>query len=157
MDEDLLRKALDSAYRYLARSPRTRAELERRLREKNYPEPVIRQVLQRLEAYRYIDDQAFARQWARDRFTRRRWGPSRLRMELERKGVAREWTEAAVRELFEEGAEETRATELVVQRLRGRGLRDPKEYRRLFAYLFRRGYSPDAIQSALRKMKESSE
>ena len=157
MDEEHLRKARDTAYRYLARGPRSRIEVERRLRQKNYSDSIIHQVLRHLEEYRYIDDRALARQWARDRLTRRHWGPSRLRMELERKGIAREWTEEALRELFEERDETAHATELVAQRLKGRGLRDPKEYRRLFGYLFRRGYAPDVIQSVLRKMKEGSE
>ncbi|HET6464632.1 MAG TPA: regulatory protein RecX, partial [Nitrospiria bacterium] len=102
MDEEHLRKARDTAYRCLARGPRSRIEVERRLRQKNYSDSIIHQVLRHLEEYRYIDDRALARQWARDRLTRRHWGPSRLRMELERKGIAREWTEEALRELFEE-------------------------------------------------------
>ena len=153
MNATLLSKALDSAYRYLARGPRSRFEVERRLRQKNFPDPVIHQVLRQLEEFRYLDDRALALQWARDRLTRRHWGPSRLRMELERKGIAREWTEEAIRELFEERDESTHAAELVAQRLKGRGLRDSKEYRRLFAYLFRRGYSPDVIQCVLRRLQ----
>ena len=156
MDDRLLKRALDSAYRYLARGPRSRIEVERRLRQKNFPDPVIRQVLRQLEEYRYLDDRALARQWAQDRLTRRHWGPSRLRMELDRKGIAPEWTEEAVRELFEERDEKTHAMELAAQRLKGRGLRDPKEYRRLFDYLFRRGYSPDVIQGVLRSLKKAS-
>ncbi|MBI3610385.1 MAG: regulatory protein RecX [Nitrospirae bacterium] len=157
MDEDLLRKAINAAYRCLARSPRSRIEVERRLRQKNYPDPIIRQTLQRLEEYRYIDDRAFARQWARDRVARRRWGPLRLRIELERKGIAEEWIGESLHELFAGQDEESRAAELVALRLKGRGLRDPKEHRRLFAYLFRRGYSPDVIQTVLRRMKGGSE
>ncbi|HTN44202.1 MAG TPA: regulatory protein RecX [Nitrospiria bacterium] len=157
MNEELLRKALDSAYRYLARGPRSRIEVERRLRQKNYSDPVIRKAIQRLEEYRYIDDRTLARQWTRDRVLRGHWGPLRLRMELERKGVAREWVEEAVRELFGERDEKTHATELAAQRLKGRGLRDPKDYRRLFAQLIRRGYSSDVAQSVLQKMKNDSE
>jgi len=157
VEEDRLKKALNAAYRCLARSPRSCIEVERRLREKNHPEPVIRQVIQRLKEYRYIDDQAFARQWARDRIARRRWGPSRLRIELGRKGIAKEWIEETLRELFNEGDEETRAAELVALRLKGRGLRDPREYRRSFDYLLRRGYSADVVQTVLRRMKEGSE
>ena len=156
MNATLLSKALDSAYRYLARGPRSRFEVERRLRQKNFPDPVIHQVLRQLEEFRYLDDRALALQWARDRLTRRHWGPSRLRMELERKGIAREWTEEAIRELFEERDETVHAADLVAQRLKGRGLRDPKEYRRLYAYLFRRGYSPDVIQSVLRRLQKPS-
>ena len=154
MDEDLFKKAINAAYRYLARSPRSGIEIERRLREKNHPDPIIRQVIQRLEEYRYVDDRAFARQWARDRMTRRGWGPSRLRIELRRKGIGKEWIEEALRELFDEGDEEMRAAELISRRLGGRGLLDPREYRRSFDFLLRRGYSPDVVQTVLRRMKE---
>lgn len=155
MGEDLLRKALDFAYRQLARNPRSRIELERRLREKNFPDPIIRQVIQRLEEYGYLDDQAFALQWAKDRLTRRGWGPSRLRIELKRKGIAKEWIEETLRELFEERDEETLAFDLITHRLKGRGLGDVREQRRWFSYLLRRGYSPDVIQTVLRRMKKN--
>lgn len=156
MDENLLKKALDAAYRYLARSPRSCTEVERRLREKKFPEPIIRQAIQRLEEYRYLDDRVFARQWAQDRLTRRYWGPSRLRVGLQRKGIAKEWIEEALRELFVEKNEEALAMELVVRRLKGHGLRDPREYRRSFAYLLRRGYSPDVVQAVLRRLNKES-
>ncbi|MBI3810982.1 MAG: regulatory protein RecX [Nitrospirae bacterium] len=157
MDENLLKKALDAAYRHLARSPRSCNELERKLREKNHPEPIIRQVIQRLEEYRYLDDRAFALQWARDRFSHRHWGPSRLRIELQRKGIAEEWIEEALRELFVNKDEVALVMDLVARRLKGRGLHDPREHRRTFAYLLRRGYSPDAIGTALRRLKKDTD
>jgi regulatory protein len=157
VEEELLKKAKQAAYRHLARSPRSRVEVERRLREKGYPDPIVLLVIQQLEEYRYLDDKTFARQWARDRISRHHWGPSRLRIELERKGIAREWIEEALRELFVERDEESRVAELIGRRLKGRGLRDPREYRRCSDYLFRRGYSPEAIQSVLRRMKKDSE
>jgi regulatory protein len=152
-DEDRLKKALDSAYRYLARAPRSRLEIERRLREKSHPESIILQVLRQLEDKRYIDDRALAGQWARDRVARRRWGPSRLRAELARKGIPDEWIEEAIRELFDERDEESRAAELIALRLKNRALSGPREYRRWSGFLFRRGYSPDVIRSVLRKLR----
>jgi len=157
VDEELLKKAKQTAYRLLARSPRSRLEVERRLREKGYPEPIIQQVIQQLETFRYLDDKAFARQWARDRINRRGWGPSRLRIELQRRGIAGEWIEEALRDLLIERDEESRAAELIERRLKGRSLRDPREYRRCSDFLFRRGYSPDAIQTVLRRMRYSIE
>jgi SOS response regulatory protein OraA/RecX len=47
--------------------------------------------------------------------------------------------------------------EFVAQRLKGRGLRDPREYRRSFAYLLRRGYSLDVIEAVLRRLKKESD
>jgi regulatory protein len=157
VDQAVLKRALDTAYRYLARSPRSRTEVENRLRTKAFPEPVIRKVIQQLLDYRYLDDPAFARQWARDRIARHRWGPSRLRMELKRKGIAEGRIEAVVRELLEERNEVSRAADLMGRRLGGRSISDPREYRRSYAYLLRRGYSSEAIEAVLRNFSKPFE
>ena len=159
-EEGLLKKAMNSAYRQLARGPRSRIEVERRLREKRYPDPIVRRVIKTLEEYRYLDDRAFARQWARDRIARRHWGPSRLRGELQRKGIAQEWIEESLQELLSERDEETLAMELMTRRLKGRGaLRhlNPRDRRRWFSYLLRRGYSVEVIQTVFRKIAKESE
>lgn len=157
MDEDLFKKAMNSAYRTLARGPRSRIEVERRLREKNYPDPIVRRVIETLEEYRYLDDRAFAQQWARDRITRRQWGPSRLRIELQRRGIAREWIEDCLRELLKEGGEEEMAMAVMTRRLKGAGLHDPRDRRRWFSYLLRKGYSVEVIQAVFRKIERESE
>jgi regulatory protein len=157
VNEAVLKRALDTAYRYLARTPRSRTEVENRLRGKTFPEPVIHKVIQQLLDYRYLDDPAFARQWARDRIARHRWGPSRLRMELKRKGIAGDRIEAVVRELLEEQDEVSRAADLMGRRLGGRRISEPREYRRSYAYLLRRGYSSDAIETVLRNFSKQLE
>jgi len=150
VNEAVLKRALDTAYRYLARTPRSCTEVENQLRAKTFPEPVIHQVIQQLLDYRYLDDRAFAQQWVRARVAQHRWGPLRLRMELKRKGIAEDRIEAVVRELLDERDEVGRASDLMRRRLGGRRLSGPQEYRRSYAYLLRRGYSLDAIESALR-------
>ena len=144
-----------AAYRHLARSPRSRAEIERKLAAGAYPGPVIRRAVESLVSARYLDDFNFARQWSRDRAGRYGWGPSRLRAELQRKGIETESIEAALRETFSEKSEEDRARELLERQRSRRGLNlaDPRERRRWFGYLFRRGYSPEVIRGVFRSFE----
>lgn len=148
---------MDAAYRLLARCPRSRLELEHRLRRKGVPEEEIRRVLERLEGFGYLGDRAFAGQWARDRVARHRWGPQRIRIELVRKGIAKEWIEEALRGIFEDQGEEAGAMELLSRRIKGPELSDPKSRRRWFGFLLRRGYSADVIGTVLRRLGGGAE
>ena len=132
-------------------------EVEHYLREWDYPDPVIQRVIETLEEYRYLDDRVFARQWARDRMVHRHWGPLRLRIELQRKGILKEWVEESIRELFNDRGEEEMALKAIRRRLRASGLRDPRERRRWFSYLLRRGYSSDVIQAVFNRIERGVE
>ena len=157
LEEDLFKKGMDTAYRLLARCPRSRFEVEHRLRQRYYPNPLIEMIIEKLEKQGYLDDRVFARQWARDRMTHRYWGSLRLRDELQRKGVAKEWIEESLRELRGEQGEEERARELMARRTkRSGGSRklDPRNRQRSFMYLRRRGYSVEVIQSVFRSIEK---
>ena len=55
---------MEIAIRFLGTRPRTRWELERRLRRAAATDEVITATLDRLAAMGYVDDTAFARWWA---------------------------------------------------------------------------------------------
>ena len=106
-----------------------------------------------LEAQGYVDDRAFARQWADGRAARRHLGSLRLKDELQRKGVARPLADAAVRNAFAETDEETHALEAARRRLPA--LRRKNVERapvRLRDYLLRRGYPADVVRRVLRHL-----
>ncbi len=106
-----------------------------------------------LELQGYIDDRAFARQWAEGRAGRRHLGSLRLRDELQRKGVRRELVEAAIREAFGETGEEERALEAARRRLPAlMGQNAARAPLRLRDYLLRRGYPADVVQRVLRRL-----
>lgn len=77
----------EAALRLLAHRARARKELERRLRRKDFPGRLIREVADELEARGYLDDRAFARSWIADRLRLRPRGRLALRTELRKKGV----------------------------------------------------------------------
>jgi regulatory protein len=89
---------MDAAARYLEARPRSISETRTRLSGAGYPGPLVEQVLQRLVELGYLDDLAFARAWVESRDRAHPRGESALRRELERKGVAREVTEAVLAE-----------------------------------------------------------
>lgn len=134
---DEQQKALDAAVRYLARRARSTGEIRSYLAKKEYPNVVIDNVLHRLEDLGYIDDQAFAEMWVRDRERFRPRGPHALRVELRRKGVADSIIDEALADLDAQGLAE-KAAEKKVASLRGT---DKKTFkRRLRGYLSRRGF-----------------
>jgi regulatory protein len=60
---DQAEKAHQRALNFLSYRPRSVAEVQRNLREKDVPEEIIEQEIKRLERVGLLDDEAFARYW----------------------------------------------------------------------------------------------
>ena len=153
------RKSLDAraakrvAYDLLSRKPWSRRDLTARLRRRGAPLEVAQAVVADLEAQGYVDDRAFARQWAEGRASRRNLGSLRLKSELGQKGVPRPLADAAIRDAFRDAGEDERALEAARRRLPA--LRRKKAERapaRLRDYLLRRGYPADVVGRVLRRL-----
>jgi regulatory protein len=153
--------ALEIAVRFLGTRPRTRWELERRLRRAGTDEATIEATAQRLADLGYLDDAAFARWWGdqRDRHSPR--GRRMIEAELRQHGVPRDVLEAyreehAAPERTPDddglpGSEAERASQALAKHLRGRPLpEDAKALQRVGMYLIRRGFDPDTVRSTLR-------
>jgi len=134
----------------LARRSRSGAELRRWLVEREYPAEEVEQVIERLVAGRLLDDLAFARGFANARLgAGRGFGPARVRLELLRRGVARELIDWVLAEHQEDsGVDPAQAVEAAARkRLRSlAGLEPAVAERRLIAWLLRRGF-PGGIAS----------
>jgi regulatory protein len=129
--------------RKLALRGHARADLRRRLLQKQHPPAAVDAALERLAGRGLLDDARFAADYALTRATRGR-GPVRVIGDLLRQGVERRVAEAAVRDaLAAEGIDPERQAALVVakraQQLAHVPLRARK--RRLMAFLVRRGYA----------------
>ena len=87
---------LDAAAAFLEVRPRSVDEMRRRLRHLGYPAALIEVVIDRLLAYGYLDDEAFARAWVESRDRARPRGEAALRRELVLKGIDRELISAVL-------------------------------------------------------------
>ncbi|MET1085573.1 MAG: regulatory protein RecX [Arthrobacter sp.] len=133
-------------YRQLTASAKSRLQLARKLAERNIPEHIAEEVLDKFEEARLINDADFADMWVRNRSQTRKLAKGALRRELSEKGVDQE-TAAAALEQISDADEEDAARNLVVRKLRpGTDLADraerDKTARRLASMLARKGYQP---------------
>lgn len=151
---------MEIAARFLGTRPRTRWELERRLKRAGTDEEVIAAVLGRLTALGYVDDAAFARWWAEQRDRHAPRGRRMVEAELRQHGVPRDILEelrgVELAEPVLDGealpsSEAERARIALDRHLRGRPFpAEVKARQRLGAFLVRRGFDPDTVRTTLR-------
>jgi regulatory protein len=153
---------MEVAARYLATRPRTRWEVERRLRRAGVGEREVAAALDRLAELGYLDDAAFARWWAEQRDRHSPRGRRMIEAELRQRGVPRDVIEAFRGEHAEPerapedaglpGDEAARAREALAKHLRGRPLpADPRARQRVGMYLMRRGFDGETVRAAIRE------
>ena len=150
----------EAALKLLERTRRTRRDLERRLKEKDFDSATIATTLDRLTEVGLIDDVEYARAWLAGRWGRKPSGWRRLVQELRAKGISGEDAERARELLSERGSapdEVGSAAKLVAQARKRYARLEPQAQRqRLYALLARRGYDSDVIRRAL-ELKEPLE
>ena len=151
--------ALEVALRFLGTRPRTRWELERRLRAAGASDEVLDGALARLAELGYLDDDAFARYWAEQRDRHAPRGRRLVEAELRQRGVPREVIERLraepERRPEDESLPETeleRARVALTGHLRGRRLpEDRKALQRIGMFLMRRGFDVETVRAVLRR------
>jgi regulatory protein len=145
--------ALESAERLLLIRLRSRREIADRLARKGYPAGVVSATISHLESDGLLDDVRFAKAWVAGRLAARPSGAVRLRRELQQKGIPRDIIEEVLRAGLSADDERVQAVALAQARLR-RYRREPRDvaFRRLAGVLQRRGFSSNAITSALREV-----
>jgi regulatory protein len=153
--------AMEIAAHFLGTRPRTRRELELRLRRSGTADEMIATTLERLEALGLVDDVAFTRWWAEQRDRHSPRGRRMVEAELRQRGVPREVMEALRGEELAEPAvdadglptsEDERADAALDRHLRGRPVpADGKARQRIGMYLMRRGFDPEAARAAIRR------
>jgi regulatory protein len=159
--------AMEIAVGYLGTRPRTRWEIERRLRRAEAPEAVIGEIVERLGELGYLDDAAFARWWGEQRDRHAPRGVRMIEAELRQHGVPRDVIEeyraehrAPERRPEDQGVpanEAERAADTLARHLRGRPLpSDRKALQRVGMYLVRRGFDADTVRSAIREAGDES-
>jgi len=149
-----LEAAYRAAVRVEARRSHARADLRRRLIQKQHPPAAVDDALARLTGQGLLDDARFARAYAASRLGRGR-GPARLIKDLLAQGVERRLAETAVaRAVTDEGVDPDEEARAIAER-RVRQLADlpaPVRKRRLTAYLLRRGFSGGKMRALVERL-----
>jgi regulatory protein len=137
--------------RQLAMAPRSRAELMKKLLQRNCPDDVAATVLDRMTEVGLIDDQAYAQMLVRSHQAGRGLAKRALARELRTKGIEEHVAEEALAPITD-ADERDRARALVDKKLRAmHGLGIQVQTRRLAGMLVRKGYSSSATYAVIRE------
>lgn len=145
--------------RQLTASAKSRKQLEDKLADRNVPEDVAREVLDRFEEVDLVDDAQYAQLYVRSRASSRKLSRSAIRRELATRGVTGEIAESALEQRTDEDERED-AAELVRRKLPAgldpadRAARD-KAVRRLVGMLGRKGYPPGLAFAVVKEELEA--
>ncbi len=152
--EDAVLQVVDSAAHFMSYRPRSTQEVRRNLAEKDHPAEVIDAAVARLTAMGYLDDEAFARFWLRNRNEFKPVSHRALRQELRQKGVS----DTVIDEVLEESDEAELAYQAALTRTRRlSGLTQREFQTKMGTFLQRRGFSYSTTQDVVRRLIEEFE
>jgi regulatory protein len=154
-DVDKARKrTMERAVRLLAAKPRSVGELRQRLLEKNWTNAeIVETVLQRLEEYKFVNDEQFAHDFAASKLRQKPQGKRKLKQTLANKQLDKETVENALEQVYEETPESELVAEAIEKRIRAKGVpKDRDETKKFFDYLMRQGFAYDLIRDKMREI-----
>lgn len=148
--EEAAEQARETVLRILTAAPKSRAELERSLARKGYPEHVVTPLLDRLDDVGLIDDAGYADLIVRTRHAERGLARRAIAMELRRRGIDDETASDALEQV--DGEDERVAAGALARKhvARTRGLETEVRVRRAVASLARKGHAPGVAFAAVR-------
>ena len=154
--------AADPAYldglKLLARRELSEQQVRRRLARKGHDADAIDAAIARLRQERALDDARVAEAIARTETSVRRRGKVRVRMQIERAGIAKSVATRAVDDVFGSVDEEELLEASLAKRLRGRErIMDDREFQRLYRYLIGQGFDTDRVLRALESRRRGRE
>ena len=136
--------------RQLSMAPRSRAQLEKKLRQRGCEDDVAAKVLDRMAEVGLIDDEAYAQMLVRSKQSDKGLARRALAHELRKQGIDQEIADEALGQVGA-GDERLRAEQLVAKKLRSmRGLAPEVQTRRLAGLLARKGYSGEVAWPIIR-------
>lgn len=153
------RTVYEQALVFLEFKARSVAELRRKLLQKGGAPDEVDEVIQRLLDQKLLDDEEYARQFARGKLGTAGASRHRIAQELSRKGIRREAANDAIETLTEEEGIDPMAAAIRVARKKWKALQSldaVTRKRRLYAFLARRGFNPDEIRQLMRDVDAES-
>lgn len=150
-DTNLRQKALRYAFLLLKYRLRSEEEIRQRLLRKKFEALFVDRIVEFLREKKFLDDAVFTRAWIKSRLNRA-LGLRRIELELKRKGVDRDIIQSEIAKVKETYQEDKTSEEVAARRMKQlTGIESKKAKSRLYQYLARRGFSPEAIIDVVQK------
>ncbi|MDD5648553.1 MAG: regulatory protein RecX [Dehalococcoidia bacterium] len=137
----------EAALHYIEYRPRSEAEVRRHLMfKRRFTEKSVSRAVAKLKQLKLIDDTSFSEMWARERVAHRHKSSLMIKRELMQKGVDGTIIESVTGHIDDE------ANALRAGMSKARHLKDldyPEFYKRLAAYLGRKGYGSELVRGVV--------
>jgi regulatory protein len=141
----------DAAVRALMRRAYSVYEMKQLLGRRTEDDKLLRTVMDRLKRAKMIDDERFAKQFARQRTEIRRQGKFRIARDLRARGVPDRHIEAALAEAAKETDESAVVRQRLERKLRSfRGEINENKIASMYRSLLRAGFSADVVRRELK-------
>ena len=145
-DQVVFTQACQKALDFLSHRPRTVFEMEQKM-SGDYAPGIVARVMDMLYEYKYVDDAAYADEYAKERVNAG-YGVRKIEWELRGRGVEQRLIDAAAEKIS--GLQKQYAIAALRARYRNKTVLDEKEKSGAFNYLARRGFEHEIILDAFR-------
>ena len=145
--EILIKRARKRTMHLLEKMDRTESQLRTKLKQGCYPDDVVDDAIDYVKGYHYVDDLRYAQNYVRchrDNKSRRM-----IQMQLQEKGVSREWIWQALEEEYEQEGEREQILKWIQKKGYSPRQADIREKQRMYRFLMRRGFSSNDILNVL--------
>ena len=139
MNDETMQAAMDQAYRFLAQRFLSSYELTQKMRRKQFEDPIIERVLERLRDHDYINDERLSEQVLAYLMKEQKYGTYVIKQKMKLRGL----------EISQEisAYDEVKAAYRVVEKKFGSILNEERAPRaKVFNFLKYRGFSTSTIQ-----------
>ena len=148
----MLQKAKDYAFLLLKFRLRSENEIRQRLKKKKFDADIIEMTLFFLKDKGFIDDNYFAKTWIESRI-KKPLGIRRLKAELSIKGINKAIIDTQIDKIKKSYSEEDIVGGIAKDRLNKlKGIDPQKAKKRVYAYLLRRGFSPEVVMDTINQL-----
>ena len=140
----------EQAFRFLARRPHTKKELELKLYNKNFDVHLIKNIIKDLEEKKYIDDRAFTTSFIQDEIQIKKNGPNLIKHRLLIKGIEKELIEVTMATLYDVTLQWSNCKYQAEKKYKSLKSHPViKQRQKLAAYLRQKGFNWDMIQTSI--------
>jgi regulatory protein len=151
MDQPDYKTCLNTALRILGRRDHSSRELERKLRQRGYQRGDIQTVLAECRRFNYLDDRKYA--FSQIHYLRAKgYGAHRIRQTLKTKGLSSDLITEAIEAICNEVDQIRDCRRALAKKRRQSGMEglvSAEDKKRLYRFLYQRGYPPAIIQQAM--------
>ncbi|MFT7121524.1 MAG: regulatory protein [Neolewinella sp.] len=146
--------ALAALQHFCAYQDRCHKEVRQKLKDLQYYGDLAEEVICALIQENFLDEERFARSFARGKFNMKRWGRMKITRELRMKEVSAYCIKKGLSEIEEDDYQQTIDDELLRRdRLERKGLHPFLRRKKLADYMFQRGYESHMTWETINRLE----